>query len=67
VATALVAEDGNRAPADTTRAPAPFEPTGWKTVWFGSSHLPVHRLQESGSLYAAVMGWKVRDDDGSDA
>src|SRR5579862_723332 len=55
---------GNQAPADTTHAPAPFEPTGWKTVWF--DHLTYECLDYTRAVpfYAAVMGWKVRSDDG---
>ena len=58
---------GNRAPADTTRAPAPFEPTGWKTAWFDHLTYQCIDYKKAVPFYAAVMGWKVRDDDGSAA
>ncbi len=54
----------NLSPADTVHAPAPFDPTGWKTVWF--DHLTYECLDYTKAVpfYAAVMGWKVRNDDG---
>src|SRR4029078_11075131 len=55
---------GNRAPADTTRAPAPFEQTGCKTVWFDHLTYQCTDYKKAVPFYAAVMGWKVRDDDG---
>src|SRR3954471_18883600 len=55
---------GNRPPADTTRAPAPFDATGWKTVWFDHLTYQCTDYKKAVPFYAAVMGWKVRDDDG---
>jgi catechol 2,3-dioxygenase-like lactoylglutathione lyase family enzyme len=55
---------GNRAPSDTTHAQAPFEPTGWKTVWFDHLTYECVDYTKAVPFYAAVMGWKVRNDDG---
>ena len=55
---------GNRPPADTTHAAAPFEATGWKTVWFDHLTYQCVDYKKAVPFYAAVMGWKVRDDDG---
>src|SRR5215831_7331846 len=55
---------GDRAPADTTHAAAPFEPTGWKTVWFDHLTYECADYTKAVPFYAAVMGWKVRSDDG---
>ena len=59
------AQGGRRgAPADTTHAPAPFEPTGWKTVWLDHITYQCTDYAKAVPFYAAVMGWKVRSDDG---
>ncbi|MEP6495793.1 MAG: VOC family protein [bacterium] len=55
---------GNRAPADTTHAPAPFDSTGWKTVWLDHITYQCTDYAKAAAFYAAVMGWKVRSDDG---
>jgi catechol 2,3-dioxygenase-like lactoylglutathione lyase family enzyme len=55
---------GNRAPADTTHAPQPFDPTGWKTVWLDHYTYQCTDYAKAAAFYAAVMGWKVRSDDG---
>ena len=54
---------GNRAPADTTHAPAPFEPTGWKTVWFDHITYQCGDYTKAVPFYAAVMGWKVKSEE----
>jgi catechol 2,3-dioxygenase-like lactoylglutathione lyase family enzyme len=54
---------GNRAPADTTHAPAPFEPTGWKTVWFDHITYECTDYTKAVPFYAAVMGWKVKSEE----
>jgi len=50
--------------AETPRAPELFEPTGWKTVWFDHLTYQCTDYKKAVPFYAAVMGWKVRDDDG---
>jgi predicted enzyme related to lactoylglutathione lyase len=49
---------------EPTRTAAPFEPTGWKTVWFDHLTYQCVDYKKAVPFYAAVMGWKVRDDDG---
>ncbi len=58
---------GNRAPADTTHAPAPFEPTGWKTVWLDHISYQCTDYAKAAAFYSAVMGWQLRSDDGKRA
>src|SRR5438034_11176235 len=58
---------GNRAPADTTHAPAPFDPTGWKTVWLDHLTYQCTDYAKAAAFYSALMGWKVRRDDGKHA
>jgi catechol 2,3-dioxygenase-like lactoylglutathione lyase family enzyme len=58
---------GNRAPADTTHAPAPFDPTGWKTVWLDHMTYQCTDYRKAAAFYSAVMGWTLRSDDGSRA
>ena len=55
---------GNRAPGDTTHAPAPFDATGWKTVWLDHITYQCTDYKKAAAFYSAVMGWKVRNDDG---
>ena len=64
--TALRARPG-RAQGDTTHAPAPFEPTGWKTVWLDHITYQCQDYKKAAAFYTAVMGWKLRSDDGSKA
>ncbi|HEX3868025.1 MAG TPA: VOC family protein, partial [Gemmatimonadaceae bacterium] len=58
---------GNRPPADTTHAPAPFEATGWKTVWLDHITYRCTDYQKAAAFYSAVMSWKLRSDDGTRA
>jgi len=55
---------GNRAPGDTTHVAAPFDPTGWKTVWLDHITYQCTDYAKAAAFYSAVMGWKVRSDDG---
>jgi catechol 2,3-dioxygenase-like lactoylglutathione lyase family enzyme len=57
-------ERGNRQMGDTTHATSPFDPTGWKTVWFDHLTYQCTDYTKAVPFYAAVMGWKVRSDDG---
>jgi catechol 2,3-dioxygenase-like lactoylglutathione lyase family enzyme len=58
--------------ADTTaacnKAPfkAPFEPTGWKTVLLDHFNMQVVDPEREAAFYAALMGWKVRSNDGKE-
>src|SRR4051812_17332109 len=55
---------GQRAPADTIPAPAPFDPTGWKTVWLDHLTYRTTDYKKAAAFYATLMGWKIRSDDG---
>jgi catechol 2,3-dioxygenase-like lactoylglutathione lyase family enzyme len=55
---------GNRQMGDTTHAPSPFDPTGWKTVWFDHLTYQCTDYTKAVPFYSAVMGWKVRSDNG---
>jgi catechol 2,3-dioxygenase-like lactoylglutathione lyase family enzyme len=47
------------------QAPAPFEPTGWKTVWLDHLSFGVTNYKESASFYMNLLGWKPTYDEGS--
>jgi catechol 2,3-dioxygenase-like lactoylglutathione lyase family enzyme len=49
---------------DTKPFPAPFEPTGWKTVLLDHFSVQVADLQKEAAFFNALMGWKVRSNDG---
>jgi predicted enzyme related to lactoylglutathione lyase len=49
---------------NTTPMKAPFEPTGWKTVLLDHFKLQVAELDKEAAYYQALMGWKVRSNDG---
>lgn len=46
-------------------APAPFAPTGWKTVWLDHLSFSVTNYKESASFYANLLGWTPTYDEGS--
>lgn len=46
-------------------APAPFEPTGWKTVWLDHISFQSSNYKESVAFYSALLGWKPTGDEGS--
>jgi catechol 2,3-dioxygenase-like lactoylglutathione lyase family enzyme len=48
-----------------TSAPAPFEPTAWKTVWLDHISFEVPNYKESVAFYTALLGWKPGKDEGS--
>src|SRR5215472_1357319 len=48
----------------TTPMKPPFEPTGWKTVLLDHFNLQVAELDKEAAFYSALMGWKVRSNDG---
>src|SRR5437016_3056097 len=39
-------------------APAPFEATGWETVWLDHLSFKVTNYKESASFYSNLLGWK---------
>lgn len=56
-----------QAPRDTTPLVPPFEATGWKTVWLDHLNYQCTDYGKAAAFYAALMGWKVRSDDGKQA
>jgi catechol 2,3-dioxygenase-like lactoylglutathione lyase family enzyme len=58
--------------SDTTAAcnktpfKAPFDPTGWKTVLLDHFNMQVTDPEREAAFYAALMGWKVRSNDGKE-
>jgi catechol 2,3-dioxygenase-like lactoylglutathione lyase family enzyme len=44
----------------------PFDPTGWRTVLLDHFNMQVVDPEREAAFYAAVMGWKVRSNDGKD-
>lgn len=52
---------------DTTPAKAPFEPTGWKTTYMDHFTMQCADYKKEAAFYAALMNWKVRSDDGTQA
>ena len=48
-----------------TSAPAPFEPTNWKTIWLDHLSFECPNYKESVAFYAALLGWKPGKDEGS--
>ena len=52
---------------DTVPFKSPFEPTGWKTVLMDHFSMQVVDYQKEAAYYNALMGWKIRSDDGSKA
>jgi catechol 2,3-dioxygenase-like lactoylglutathione lyase family enzyme len=53
------------APKAALPAPAPFEPTDWKTVWLDHISFGVTDYKESVAFYEALLGWKRGGDEGS--
>jgi catechol 2,3-dioxygenase-like lactoylglutathione lyase family enzyme len=58
---------GNRAPGDTTHVAAPFDPTGWRTVWLDHMTYQCTDYKKAAAFYSALMGWTLRSDDGKRA
>jgi catechol 2,3-dioxygenase-like lactoylglutathione lyase family enzyme len=44
---------------------APFEPTGWKTVWLDHFSFGASDYKKSVSFYTNLLGWKTTYDEGS--
>ncbi len=45
--------------------PAPFAPTGWKTVWFDHFSYRGGNYKRSASFYANLLGWERAFDEGT--
>jgi predicted enzyme related to lactoylglutathione lyase len=55
-----------RAPANgKLNVPAPFEPTGWKTMYLDHISFAVTSYKETVAFYEALLGWKGLGDEGS--
>jgi catechol 2,3-dioxygenase-like lactoylglutathione lyase family enzyme len=52
---------------NTTDITPLFEPTGWKTVALDHLTFQVADYQKEAAFYVALMGWKLRSDDGKQA
>ena len=52
---------------NTTDITPVLEPTGWKTVSFDHVTFHVADYQKEAAFYIALMGWKLRSDDGKQA
>ena len=48
-------------------APAPFEPTGWDTLYLDHISFEVPDYRKSAAFYQALLGWDVRPGNGSQA
>jgi catechol 2,3-dioxygenase-like lactoylglutathione lyase family enzyme len=46
-------------------APAPFEPTGWKTIWLDHFSYNAASYKAAASFYSNLLGWKTTYDEGS--
>jgi len=55
-----------RAPANAVRGlAAPFDATGWKTVWLDHFSFNAANYKASAAFYAALLGWQPTYDEGS--
>ena len=45
--------------------PAPFEPTGWNTVWLDHFSYNAANYKKTASFYTNLLGWKETYDEGS--
>jgi len=52
---------------NTSDIPPLFEPTGWKTVALDHVVFRAAEYQKEAAFYIALMGWKLRTDDGRQA
>jgi catechol 2,3-dioxygenase-like lactoylglutathione lyase family enzyme len=48
-------------------APAPFEPTGWNTLYLDHISFEVPDYRRSAAFYQALLGWTVRTGNGNQA
>lgn len=61
----LLAQRG--AARDTVPLVPPFTPTGWRTVWLDHLSYRCADYEKAAAFYVALMGWKVRSNDGKEA
>jgi catechol 2,3-dioxygenase-like lactoylglutathione lyase family enzyme len=54
-----------KAPGTVTGEPAPFESTGWKTIWLDHLSFTVANYKATVSFYVNLLGWKETYDEGS--
>ena len=66
-AAALVAPDITRPRPQARTAATKLAPTGWKTVWLDHLSYRCVDYEKAAAFYVALMGWKVRSDDGTRA
>src|SRR6185436_8975466 len=59
-------EGEGTAACNKTPLKPPFEPTGWKTVLLDHFNMQVVDPEKEAAFYAALMGWKVRSNDGKE-
>ncbi len=52
-------------PTAKLAAPAPFESTGWKTVWLDHLSYNAANFKAGASFYTNLLGWKETYDEGS--
>src|SRR5690348_10975219 len=52
---------------DTTAIAPVFAPTGWSTVLLDHFSMQVADYEKEAAFFSALMGWKVRSDDGAQA
>jgi len=52
-------------PSANLDTPAPFDPTGWNTVWLDHFSFGATNYKESASFYTNLLGWKETYDEGS--
>ncbi len=52
---------------DTTAIKPVFEPTGWNTVLLDHLSMQVVDYEKEAAFFNALMGWKIRSDDGTQA
>jgi catechol 2,3-dioxygenase-like lactoylglutathione lyase family enzyme len=52
-------------PSAKLSAPAPFESTGWQTVWLDHFSFGVKNYKKAVSFYTNLLGWKPTYDEGS--
>lgn len=65
ISNGVFAQRRKTAAAIKIASPAPFESTGWKTVWLDHLSYNVTNYKESASFYMNLMGWKPTYDEGS--
>jgi catechol 2,3-dioxygenase-like lactoylglutathione lyase family enzyme len=60
-----LAEARHSPPTATLSEPAPFAPTGWKTVWLDHLSYNASNYKAAASFYSNLLGWKETYDEGS--